>query len=154
MIVIRTETVIDAPIGLCFELARDLRLHTQCVWPHTRERIVQGPETGLVEGGDTVTFEATHFRVRQRLTSRVTEYEAPIRFVDDMVSGAFRSLRHIHQFETRGASTVMTDTLELSAPLGPIGWLAERLVLRRYMKAFLMYRNDRLKETAERWEPK
>ncbi|SDE62172.1 hypothetical protein SAMN02799630_05948 [Paenibacillus sp. UNCCL117] len=97
-----------------------------------------------------VTFEATHFLIRQRLTARITEYEAPYRFVDEMVSGAFRSLTHTHVFEADGNKTIMTDTLELSAPFGVVGWLAERLVLRSYMRAFLVHRNKNLKAAAER----
>ncbi|WP_235941435.1 SRPBCC family protein [Paenibacillus puerhi] len=131
-------------------LACDLRLHTETVWPHTRESIVAGPATGLLQGGDLVTFEATHFLIRQRLTARVTEYVAPYRFVDEMISGAFRTLRHTHAFEVCGERTMMTDTLELSAPLGILGWLAERVVLRSYMEAFLIYRNRKLKAEAER----
>jgi len=36
------------------------------------------------------------------------------------------------------------------SPLGPLGWLADRLVLDRYMRRSLEVRNDEIKREAER----
>jgi hypothetical protein len=43
----------------------------------------------------------------------------------------------------------MRDTLRFAAPLGPLGWLAETLVLRRYLTGFLKERNHLIKTVAE-----
>ncbi len=153
MIVVRTSVVIDAPIERCFDLARDIDVHTSTVWKHTKERAVAGRTSGKIELGETVTFEATHLGVRQRLTSEIVEFDPPVRFVDRMVRGAFKRMRHEHDFERLDAArTRMTDTLTFEAPLGPLGWIAERLVLRRYMLKFLVDRNAEVKRIAERGE--
>lgn len=145
-----TEITIDAPIERCFDAARDIDLHTQTVWEHTREQAVSGVTTGLIGDGDTVTFEATHFGVRQRLTSQIAEYERPYRFVDQMLNGAFKSMRHEHSFtQLDDQTTIMVDTLTFEAPLGVLGWMAERIVLKRYMTAFLKSRNQKLKTIVE-----
>ena len=39
----------------------------------------------LFEAGDTVTWEARHFWIRQRLTSRILECDRPRTFVDQQV---------------------------------------------------------------------
>ncbi|HZG78617.1 MAG TPA: SRPBCC family protein [Paenibacillus sp.] len=151
MIRVVASVVVDAPIARCFDLARDIDVHTRSVWKHTRERAVAGRTTGKIELGETVTFEATHFGVRQRLTSEIVEMDPPRRFVDRMVRGAFKRMRHEHDFEALGERrTRMTDTLTFEAPLGPLGWLAERIVLKRYMLAFLEARNAEVKRIAER----
>jgi len=151
MIRIRTSVVVEAPIERCFDLARDIDVHTRTVWKHTKERAVSGRTSGKIELGETVTFEATHLGVRQRLTSEIIEFEYPRRFVDRMVRGAFKRMRHEHDFERIDERrTRMTDTLTFEAPLGPLGRLAERLVLRRYMLAFLEDRNAEVKRIAER----
>lgn len=149
MIRITAETEVQAPIDVCFDLARDMELHTRTVWAHTRERVIGGTCRGLIGAGETVTFEAVHFGVRQRLTSRVAAFEPPYRFVDEMTEGAFRSMRHEHEFSARGDNTIMKDTLVFEAPFGPLGWLAERLVLGWYMKKFIRYRQRELKRYAE-----
>ncbi|WP_342555799.1 SRPBCC family protein [Paenibacillus sp. FSL R7-0652] len=150
MVEVTTVTKIYAPIEDCFDLARDIEVHTQTVWKHTRERAVAGVTSGRIGSGDTVTFEAVHFGIRQRLTSRITAYERPFLFVDEMKRGAFKSMRHEHHFSSCGEKgTCMTDTLRFEAPLGFLGWAAERLVLKRYMKAFLESRNAKLKVMLE-----
>jgi hypothetical protein len=43
----------------------------------------------------------------------------------------------------------MRDTFRFSAPLGPLGWLAERLFLGRHMRRLLIGRNRHIKTCAE-----
>lgn len=125
-------------------------MHTQTVWKHTKERAVSGRTQGMIEAGETVTFEAVHFLVRQQLTSRITEMDKPFRFVDQMVKGAFKSMRHEHDFIALDEGrTLMRDTLRFEAPLSVLGWIAERAVLRSYMRRFLEDRNLQLKRIAE-----
>nr|WP_154958418.1 SRPBCC family protein [Paenibacillus xylanexedens] len=145
MVIVETEILIDAPIELCFDMARDIDVHTQTVWKHTKEKAVAGITSGKVNHDDTVTFEARHFWIRQKLTSRITAYQAPYYFVDEMLKGAFKSLRHEHIFEEQNGKTLMKDRLTMVAPFGVIGWVTERLILKSYMKRFLMYRNQQLK---------
>ncbi len=145
---IELTTEIAAPIELVFDLARDLDLHQKST-SQTKERIVAGKSTGLAELGDEITFEATHFGVRQKLTSKIIEMSRPNRFVDQMTKGAFKSLHHIHEFRSTPGGTEMKDVLTFEAPLGPLGILAEKLFLASYMKKFLAARNDFLKGEAE-----
>ncbi|MFC4777772.1 cell division protein [Paenibacillus sp. GCM10023252] len=145
-----TNIRIKAPIERCFDAARDIELHTKTVWPHTRERVIAGRISGPINANETVTFQATHLLVRQTLTSRITEFQQPVRFTDEMVSGAFRTMKHKHMFrKINEQETMMTDILEFSAPMGLIGLAVERLVLRRYMQRFLEYRNQKLKSWLE-----
>ncbi|RKP55568.1 cell division protein [Cohnella endophytica] len=149
MITVKTHIEISAPIQVCFDLSRDIEIHTQTVWKHTKEKAIMGITTGLIGSGQTVTFEATHFLVRQRLTSKITDYKEPYIFVDEMQKGAFKSLRHVHEFKQIDGKTLMTDTLNFEAPFGIIGKAVERLILKKYMKKFLEHRNYQLKKLAE-----
>ncbi|MBM7568837.1 SRPBCC family protein [Paenibacillus sacheonensis] len=149
MVTVTTRIEIEAPIDLCFSLARDIDVHTRIVWKHTKEKAVGGVTSGPIGSGQTVTFEATHFGIRQRLTSKITAFEQPFRFTDEMQKGAFKRLRHLHEFVEQDRKTIMTDTLQFEAPLGFLGWMAERAVLRRYMQRFLEHRNEQLKQIAE-----
>jgi len=152
VIVLRTR--VAAPPSRCFDLARDVDLHQRST-AASGERAVGGVTSGLLGPGDEVTWEATHFGVRQRLTSRITEFDPPGRFVDEMVRGAFRRFRHEHQF--RGAEdggTEMVDIFDYSSPLGPLGSVADYLFLRRYMTRLLRERNAYLKREAESAAPR
>ena len=150
MIKVSTEIEIEATIDVCFDMARNIDIHTQTVWPHTKERAIAGTTTGMIGGGETVTFEARHFLIRQRHTSIISNYVRPYHFVDEMLQGTFKSMRHEHEFIDLGNRTLMKDTLCFEAPLGWLGWMVERVVLKNYMKRFLQYRNEQLKILAEK----
>ena len=115
----------------------------------TGEKAIAGRASGLIELNETVTWRAKHFGIWQTLTSKITEYNAPYLFVDEMVSGAFRSFRHEHHFEQQAGGTLMKDIFTYQSPLGPIGMLANKLFLTKYMTYFLVQRNKAIKEYAE-----
>lgn len=145
MIIVKTKILIDAPIEVCFDFARDIDIHTRTVWKYTKEKAIEGVRSGRISLGESVTFQATHFGIKQRLTSKVIEYERPYKFVDQMTRGAFKSMKHIHEFEANGSQTVMKDILIFEAPFGWLGYLIEHIVLKKYMESFLNERNKNLK---------
>ena len=142
------ETFINAPAERCFDLARDIGLHCQTT-SKTKERAVAGVTSGLIELGQSVTFEAVHFGVRQRLTSQIVEYDRSKLFVDEMTKGIFASMCHVHEFETQDKSTLMRDTVTWKSPLGIWGIIADALFLKRYMAKFISERGVSLKDIAE-----
>ncbi len=148
MPIIRTSLFVEAPLQVCFDCSRNIDIHMEST-SQTNERAIAGRTSGLIELGETVTWEATHFGIRQRLTSVITEFEAPYRFVDEMVSGAFKRFRHEHTFIEREGGTWMTDTFDYTSPLGPIGKLADVMILRSYMERLLVKRNEYIKHCAE-----
>jgi len=149
MTTIVVETRIAAPVELCFDLARDVEAHVKTA-SATGERAVGGKTSGRLELGDVVTFEAVHFGLRQRLTAKIVEFDRPRRFVDEMVEGAFASLRHVHEFVVEGACVVMRDTLTWRSPLGLLGVVADKLFVERHMREFLLKKQSELKAFAER----
>jgi ligand-binding SRPBCC domain-containing protein len=150
---IEIETFIAAPVERVFDLARDVETHAKSA-AFTGERLVApGKERGLLELGDLVAFEGRHFGVRQRFVARITAIDRPHRFVDEMVEGAFVSLRHVHDFLPRDRGTLMRDTLEWRTPLGLLGRAADRLFLGRHMRWFVTTKQSHLKEIAEALHP-
>lgn len=145
---ITLETRINVPVAACFDLARDIDAHAETT-RFTGERAVAGVMHDKMGAGGTVTFEARHLGVRQRLSSRMTLFDPPYAFADEMTQGAFRSLTHVHEFRAVTGGTVMRDTLTWVSPLGMLGHVADRLFLVRYMRHFLARRNRNLKEIAE-----
>lgn len=146
-------TQIRAPTPRCFDLARSVEFHIESM-KHSAERAVAGTTRGLLSLHDQVTWEARHLGIRQRLTSRITVFNPPHLFVDEMVTGAFHSFRHEHRFEPRAPDlTRVTDTFDFRSPLGILGRLADTLFLTRYMRRQLSLRNQHLKEALEsdRW---
>src|SRR5262245_49051160 len=149
MVELKITIDIDAPPERCFDLARGVDAHLDSTGS-TDEKVIAGRQSGLLELGEEVTWEAKHFGIRQRLSSRITQFDRPRFFQDRMIRGAFAELEHDHLFEPLpDGSTRMIDILRFRAPLGPLGWIAERLFLARYMSKFLQDRAKVLKQFAE-----
>lgn len=148
MIEIRVETLIPAAPSRVFDLARSVDLHIKSA-AQTGERVVGGRLSGLLELGDEVVFEGRHFGLRFRLHAKITEFSRPVSFADEMVSGPFKSLRHVHHFEEAPPGCRMVDLIRLEAPLGPLGWIAERLLIRGHLTAFLKQRGEFLLRSAD-----
>ena len=153
MTVIRLITKIKAPIEVCFDLARSIDLHKLST-EGTNEEAIGGVTTGLIGMGEEVTWEARHFGVKQRLTSKITEFKFPEYFRDQMLKGAFKKIDHRHEFEQTAAFTIMKDAFDFEVPLGLLGKAFTRLILTKYLTRLLERRNEMIKEVAEdgRWK--
>jgi ligand-binding SRPBCC domain-containing protein len=125
---IEVVTVITAPCAVVFDLELDVDVHAASL-PDSRERATTGGGRRTLQLGDEVNFRARHFGLPWRMSSRVTAYERPHRFVDEQTRGPFRALHHEHLFEALGAdSTRMTDRLHITAPAGMLGEAINRML--------------------------
>ncbi|MBC5636382.1 SRPBCC family protein [Ornithinibacillus hominis] len=148
MPIIKHEQFILASREVCFDLARNVEIHTKTT-SKTKEEAVGGITQGLLRKGDTVTWEATHFGIRQKLTAKVIHMEKPTMFVDVMVKGAFNSFTHTHRFVEKNGGTIMIDIFEYKSPFGIVGIIVDKLFLERYMANFISSRAKELKRIAE-----
>ena len=149
MPLIHLETFIEAPRELCFDLARSVDVHMAST-DHTGERAIGGVTSGLMNLNDEVTWEGTHFGLRQHLTSRITAFDRPRMFIDEMQRGAFKHWRHTHLFESRTGGTLMIDDADYASPLGLLGRIFDKLLLEKHMTELLIKRNNHIKKVAER----
>jgi ligand-binding SRPBCC domain-containing protein len=141
-------TQINAPIEVCFDLARCIDVHMEST-KQTGEQAIAGRTSGLISLGETVTWQAKHFGIRQTLASKITRFEYPNYFTDEMLSGAFKSFRHDHLFFYADGQTIMKDIFDFESPMGWLGKLANFLFLTRYMRRLLVTRNQVIKQAAE-----
>ena len=144
------ETVIHAPVERCFDMARDVAAHVESAAFSGEKLVPPGKLEGTLGLGDLVAFEGRHFGMRQRFVARITEVTPPRRFVDEMVTGAFRRLRHEHEFVMHAEGTLMRDILEWESPLGFVGRIADALFVRRHMEWFVRTKQENLKRIIER----
>ena len=83
-------TTIAASSDDCFMLSLSVDAHARSMGS-SDERVVAGVRSGAIELGQTVTWQARHFGLPFRMTSKITVYERPSRFVDEQVRGPFVS---------------------------------------------------------------
>lgn len=148
MPILKFETIIEAPIGICFDVARNIDVHKLSTGD-TNEEAIGGVTSGLIGFGEEVTWQATHFGIRQKLTSKITAFHFPYYFRDEMKDGPFKSLKHDHRFEEKDGFTLMRDHFEFESPLGVAGRIFNHLVLNKYLSSLIAHRNEILKAHAQ-----
>ena len=122
MPIIKLHTEINAPIERVFDLARSIDAHLSST-EETNEKVVEGRKSGLMELHETITWEAKHLFIRQRLTVKITKLDRPKSFEDQMVKGAFAYMKHQHHFSESNTKTIMIVEFDFKAPFGFIGRL-------------------------------
>lgn len=150
---IHLTTFIAAPVERVFDLSRNIELH-QISTASTNEKAIEGTTSGLINKGETVTWQARHLFKQRKFTSKITELEKPALFTDEMVAGDFKSFHHEHHFKAVQNGTIMIDLVEFETPYGFIGKITDRIFLRSYIERLLLKRNEVIKTYAEtaQWE--
>jgi ligand-binding SRPBCC domain-containing protein len=143
------ETDISATPAECFELSLSVDAHAASM-ASSGERAVGGVTKGRMSLGDSVTWRARHFGIWFRMTSVITAYEYPTRFVDEQARGPFARWWHEHRFEAQpDHRTRMIDIIDFRSPGGPLGRVVDRWVLSHYMAKLIRQRNDWLRASLE-----
>lgn len=75
------------------------------------------------------------------LTS-IQAWEPPHRFVDVQVRGPYALWHHTHTFTETPEGTLARDEVRYAIGFGPLGELAERLLVRRDLRAIFDFRAD------------
>ncbi len=148
MPVIHLTTLIHAPIETVFNLSRSIDLR-QTSMSHTSEKAIAGITTGLINEGETVTWNAKHFFKIRMLKVKITSMQPYTSFEDEMLEGDFKMMKHQHIFKPAENGTLMTDAFSFEAPYGIIGKIISYVFLTAYIKALLMQRNHVIKEYSE-----
>jgi ligand-binding SRPBCC domain-containing protein len=129
-----------------FDLARDIGAHVVSQ-SASAESAVDGVTAGLIGPGQHVTWRARHFGIPFHLTSRITAFDRPRRFVDEQSRGPFKELHHEHLFAPTAEGSVMIDRIRFAAPFGLLGVIAEKLVLARYLERLIRRRGEYLAQS-------
>jgi len=98
----------------------------------TNEIAIGGVTSGLINFGETVTWQATHFGIKQKLTSKITAFERPFHFRDEQQQGVFKLIYHDHYFETKNGIVIMKDVFKFQSPFGFIGKAFDKLILQYF----------------------
>jgi len=152
--VIRFEAEALMPIDpeTAFDLALSIDAHLGA-FADAGEQAVDGVTSGLIGLGEFVTWRARHFGITWTMTSAITAWDRPHRFVDEQRKGPFTSFRHEHLFEPVEHGTRLRDRVEFEAPFGVVGRLVEKLVLDRYLRHLIDVRNTFLVTEATKLGP-
>src|SRR5687767_1866044 len=95
--------------------------------PELRFRILT-PHPISMQEETLIDYGLRLFWVPLRWRARITDWQPPVGFVDEQVSGPYRLWRHVHRFYDGWEGTVVEDTVQFRLPFGRFGDLFHPLV--------------------------
>jgi ligand-binding SRPBCC domain-containing protein len=156
--IFETESWVPAPIERVFRFFSDPHNLTAISPPSSGARLkslhlvpprvpdVQGTEQ-LAGAGSEIVLSIRllpYFPVRGSWTAKIIEYQWLDHFRDVQVRGPFKKFEHTHSFlpERRGriAGTVVRDHVEYDVGFGPLGILANALLVRSMLRQMFAFR--------------
>lgn len=117
-------------------------------WLHFR-LTTAGPVT--MRPGALLDYKLKLHGVPISWTTRIEAWDPPRSFLDTQVRGPYKLWEHSHVFERDGdGATVIHDRVRYVLPLGPLGWVAHRLFVRRDLERIFDFRAKALSELIAR----
>jgi ligand-binding SRPBCC domain-containing protein len=104
---------------------------------------VATPEPIAMGAGTLIDYRLRLHGIPLRWRTQIETWEPGVRFVDAQLSGPYALWHHTHEFSpdpARAGWTTMRDTVRYALPLGPLGEIAHRLLVRRDLDRIFDFR--------------
>lgn len=130
---------IDAPIDEVFAFFRQAE-NLATITPPTLAFEIRTPTPIDMQQGREITYRIRLGPVPMKWLTSIERWAPPQRFVDVQLQGPYRAWYHEHAFEPDGDRTTMVDRVWYAPPLGPLGWVAQRLMVGPMLRRIFGYR--------------
>jgi ligand-binding SRPBCC domain-containing protein len=134
------EQVLPGSPGEVFEFYADAA-NLERITPGWLGFRIATPQPVEMKSGALIEYRLKLHRIPVRWLTRIEAWEPGERFVDVQVKGPYRLWHHTHTFEAHEDGTCVRDEVRYSLPLGPLGELAHRLLVRRDLERIFDFRH-------------
>jgi ligand-binding SRPBCC domain-containing protein len=141
---LKSEQWVPRPLHEVFEFFSDARNLEKLTPPWLRFQIVAMPIS--MEAGTKIHYRIGWHGLPLRWTTEILRWSPPHEFVDLQLSGPYKLWHHTHRFEEERGGTTITDIVQYALPLGPLGWIAHWLWVRRDVEKIFAYRREKIGE--------
>ena len=141
---------VGLPLAEAFEFYGDA-FNLEEITPPFLDFRVATPAPIEMREGALIEYRLRLHGVPIRWRTRIEAWEPPHRFVDVQLTGPYALWHHTHTFEADGAGAVwIGDRVRYAIPFGPLGALADRLLVRRDVEQIFDYRREAVARRLER----
>ena len=121
-------THIDAPLDEVFEFFRKAE-NLGAMTPPSLAFEIRTPTPIEMKQGQRIVYRIRLGPVPMKWLTNIEAWEPGARFVDAQLQGPYRCWYHEHRFEADGEYTRMIDRVWYAPPLGPLGRIAQALMV-------------------------
>jgi ligand-binding SRPBCC domain-containing protein len=139
---------IAAPLERVYEFHLNPSNLTLIAPPFSRTELVATTDPQL-KVGTRVTVRSIQAGIHVKIEAEVIALEAPVILRDRQVVGPFHHWTHTHRFETIDGGTRLTDEIEYSLPMGPLGGVVMGRVVAHELREMFAYRQEQTRKILE-----
>lgn len=137
-----TELLVAEPRSEVFAFFADA-FQLETITPPWLNFSVQTPRPIEMRAGVEIDYRLRLHALPIRWRSRISEWEPPLRFVDEQVRGPYTHWHHLHTFEETAEGTLVSDIVHYQVPLS---FIAHPLLVRRDLTRIFQYRRETMRK--------
>jgi ligand-binding SRPBCC domain-containing protein len=144
--VLQRVQILDVPVEEAFEFFSRAE-NLEAITPPLLSFRITTPGPIEMGKGTTIRYRLKLHGIPVSWLTRIEEWDPPHGFVDRQIRGPYALWHHTHSFEPWGEDdegTRMTDLVRYGHRLGPLGTLAEHLIVRRDLDRIFDFRSERI----------
>ena len=131
------------PIAEAFAIFENPRNLARITPPALHFRIVT-PGRIVMRRGAEIEYGIRVLGIPVHWKTLITRYDPPRLFEDEQASGPYKFWRHLHTFEEGPGGTLIADRVEYALPFGPLGGVAQVLMVGRQLRGIFEFRQRAL----------
>jgi hypothetical protein len=110
-------------------------------WLHFK--IEQHP--GALSEGALIRYSLRLHGIPLHWKTRIEDWQPGVSFVDTQLAGPYKLWHHTHEFSDTEGGTLIRDIVRYKVPLGPLGDLAQRILVKPDTEKIFDFRYDAIK---------
>lgn len=111
---------------------------------------IHGQAPAALSEGSRIEYRIRWGPFRLRWVTRITRWVPQTEFQDVQEKGPYRSWVHTHRFTPTPRGVRVDDRVEYALPLGALGRILHRLLVRRQLEEIFAYRRGAVEEVFSR----
>ncbi|HEY1497594.1 MAG TPA: SRPBCC family protein [Candidatus Solibacter sp.] len=136
---LRREQLIPRPLDEVFAFFADAR-NLEAITPAWLSFQIRTPQPIAMRPGAILDYRLRWHGFPIAWKTRIESWNAPHSFTDVQLRGPYRLWHHVHSFAAEAGGTRMVDRVSYELPLGPIGDLANAVLVHRDLERVFDFR--------------
>ena len=132
---LRCQMLVKLPIEEVFEVFQD-PYNLIKITPPSMDFKVTNEKSVEMRKGELIHYLFRMLGLPLTWTTLISDYAPPFRFIDEQLKGPYTRWHHLHRFKDTVHGVEVSDIVDYTLPLGPLGLLGQPIVKPQLLEIF------------------